>query len=247
MLARGSAAGTLHAEEIAHVLRRVELTGDVLAEVQQHLSAKGITIEGEDELQDVTPPEGVDRPEPAEEKADGVLARRRRRRAARLNAERTGDGNTSDTVRMYLKEIGRVDLLTVDEERSLASDIAAGNAAAEQLDSVTDAMERRQLQRVVHDGQLAKGELIQANLRLVVSIAKRYSGRGMQFLDLIQEGNLGLMRAVDKFDHTKGFKFSTYATWWIRKAITRGMADQSRTIRLPVHLVEQVNKLARIK
>ncbi|MEZ5272252.1 MAG: RNA polymerase sigma factor RpoD [Ilumatobacteraceae bacterium] len=247
MLARGSAAGTLHAEEIAHVLRRVELTGDVLAEVQQHLSAKGITIEGEDELQDVTPPEGVDRPEPAEEKADGVLARRRRRRAARLNAERTGDGNTSDTVRMYLKEIGRVDLLTVDEERSLASDIAAGNAAAEQLDSVTDAMERRQLQRVVHDGQLAKGELIQANLRLVVSIAKRYSGRGMQFLDLIQEGNLGLMRAVDKFDHTKGFKFSTYATWWIRQAITRSIADQARTIRIPVHMVESMNRVLRMQ
>ncbi|MCO5330099.1 MAG: RNA polymerase sigma factor RpoD [Ilumatobacteraceae bacterium] len=148
---------------------------------------------------------------------------------------------------MYLKEIGRVDLLTVDEERSLASDIAAGNAAAEQLDVITDTAERRRLQRVVHDGQLAKGELIQANLRLVVSIAKRYSGRGMQFLDLIQEGNLGLMRAVDKFDHTKGFKFSTYATWWIRQAITRSIADQARTIRIPVHMVESMNRVLRMQ
>ena len=215
--------------------------------MREQLSSRGIVIEGEDELQDVTPAEGVERPEPVVEKADGVLARRRRRRAARLNAERSGDGNTSDTVRMYLKEIGRVDLLTVDEERSLASDIAAGNAAAEQLDVITDTAERRRLQRVVHDGQLAKGELIQANLRLVVSIAKRYSGRGMQFLDLIQEGNLGLMRAVDKFDHTKGFKFSTYATWWIRQAITRSIADQARTIRIPVHMVESMNRVLRMQ
>ena len=138
----------------------------------------------------------------------------------------TSDGITiDDPVKVYLKEIGRVPLLTPDEEVQLALDIQKGGK----------------------DGERAKQRLSEANLRLVVSIAKRYVGRGMQFLDLIQEGNLGLIKAVEKFDHTKGFKFSTYATWWIRQAITRGMADQSRTIRLPVHLVEQVNKLARIK
>ncbi|HNJ97935.1 MAG TPA: sigma-70 family RNA polymerase sigma factor, partial [Ilumatobacteraceae bacterium] len=153
------------------------------------------------------------------------MARRRRRRSERLSHDRGDSGNTADTVRMYLKEIGRVDLLTVDDERRLAQAIDDGNKAAAVLDSVHDGVqidsgEQRRLLRAVSFGQRAKSELIQANLRLVVSIAKRYSGRGMQFLDLIQEGNLGLMRAVDKFDHTKGFKFSTYATWWIRQAIT---------------------------
>ena len=162
---------------------------------------------------------------------------------------------SADPVRMYLKEIGRVPLLTGPQEVELAKRIEAGTEAAsvvldlkaeDRLDAL-DPDERRRLGLAVRDGKEAKAELTQANLRLVVSIAKRYVGRGMLLLDLIQEGNLGLMRAVEKFDYTKGFKFSTYATWWIRQAITRGMADQSRTIRLPVHLVEQVNKLARIK
>jgi RNA polymerase primary sigma factor len=148
---------------------------------------------------------------------------------------------------MYLREIGRVDLLTPDDERRLAQAIEEGNTAALELDQTSDPTEHRRQMRVVQTGQRAKSELIQANLRLVVSIAKRYSGRGMLFLDLIQEGNLGLMRAVDKFDHTKGFKFSTYATWWIRQAITRSIADQARTIRIPVHMVESMNRVLRMQ
>ncbi|MCB9395195.1 MAG: RNA polymerase sigma factor RpoD [Acidimicrobiaceae bacterium] len=149
---------------------------------------------------------------------------------------------------MYLKEIGRVELLSGEEERRLAQAIEDGNRAALELDrpDLTD-VERRRLMRAVNAGQSAKSELIQANLRLVVSIAKRYTLRGMQFLDLIQEGNLGLMRAVDKFDYTKGFKFSTYATWWIRQAITRSIADQARTIRIPVHMVESMNRVLRMQ
>jgi len=250
MLERGAAKGQLHADAVAHVLRKVELTSDVLLEVQQTLSGLGISIdEGVDELQDETPPGGAERPDSADD-AEGVLARRRRRRSERLSHDRGDSGNTADTVRMYLKEIGRVDLLTVDDERRLAQAIDDGNKAAAVLDSVHDGVqidsgEQRRLLRAVSFGQRAKSELIQANLRLVVSIAKRYSGRGMQFLDLIQEGNLGLMRAVDKFDHTKGFKFSTYATWWIRQAITRSIADQARTIRIPVHMVESMNRVLR--
>ena len=165
-------------------------------------------------------------------------------------AERHEGGSTSDTVRMYLKEIGRVGLLNGDDERRLAQAIEQGNVAAQMVDApdvVGDTVERRRLIRQVQAGQRAKSDLIQANLRLVVSIAKRYAGRGMQFLDLIQEGNLGLMRAVDKFDYTKGFKFSTYATWWIRQAITRAIADQARTIRIPVHMVESMNRVLRIQ
>jgi RNA polymerase primary sigma factor len=181
------------------------------------------------------------------EDTDGLLARRNRRKVVKPG-HGVGDGGTADTVRMYLKEIGRVDLLTTDDERHLAQAIDDGNRAAEMLDGAAlSSDEQRKLMRLVHNGQRAKSELIQANLRLVVSIAKRYSGRGMQFLDLIQEGNLGLMRAVDKFDHTKGFKFSTYATWWIRQAITRSIADQARTIRSPVHMVESMNRVLRMQ
>ena len=154
---------------------------------------------------------------------------------------------------MYLREIGQVDLLTGEDERRLAQLIERGQLAAARIDeAATDGpplndVETRQLLRIVRHGERAKSELTQANLRLVVSIAKRYSGRGMQLLDLIQEGNLGLMRAVDKFDHAKGFKFSTYATWWIRQAITRSIADQARTIRIPVHMVEHMNRVIRAK
>jgi RNA polymerase primary sigma factor len=166
--------------------------------------------------------------------------------------ERSDDpsGGTSDTVRMYLKEIGRVSLLTAEDERDLAKRIEAGRFAAERLEApegVPDAVEHRRLKRQIGDGEVARAQLIQANLRLVVSIAKRYVGRGMLFLDLIQEGNLGLMRAVEKFDYTKGFKFSTYATWWIRQAITRAIADQARTIRIPVHMVESMNRVLRVQ
>ena len=160
-------------------------------------------------------------------------------------------GATADPVKDYLKQIGKVALLNAAEEVELAMRIEAGLFAEEKLSHMTPAEQRSQLGRelawVAKDGQRAKSHLLGANLRLVVSLAKRYTGRGMQFLHLIQEGNLGLIRAVEKFDYTKGFKFSTYATWWIRQAITRAMADQARTIRIPVHMVEVINKLARVQ
>ena len=158
-------------------------------------------------------------------------------------------GPAADLVRVYLNGIGRTALLTAAQEVELAKRIEAGVFAQHMLETAAklSLARRAELQSLVADGHRAKNHLLEANLRLVVSLAKRYTGRGMPLLDLIQEGNLGLIRAVEKFDYTKGFKFSTYATWWIRQAITRGMADQGRTIRLPVHLVEQVNKLARIK
>ena len=184
-----------------------------------------------------------------------------RKRVRHLNPRDPGrmqpqnSGGSSDPVRMYLKEIGRVPLLTGPEEVALAKRIERGIAASEELADMAasgrieslDPMERRRMERRVRDGDHAKAELTQANLRLVVSIAKRYVGRGMLILDLIQEGNLGLMRAVEKFDYTKGFKFSTYATWWIRQAITRAIADQARTIRIPVHMVESINKVHRVQ
>jgi RNA polymerase primary sigma factor len=158
-------------------------------------------------------------------------------------------GATADPVKDYLKQIGKVPLLNAVEEVELALRIEAGLFAEDKLATSTNLDKKliRELQWVAKDGQRAKSHLLGANLRLVVSLAKRYTGRGMQFLDLIQEGNLGLIRAVEKFDYTKGFKFSTYATWWIRQAITRAMADQARTIRIPVHMVEVINKLARVQ
>jgi RNA polymerase primary sigma factor len=158
-------------------------------------------------------------------------------------------GATADPVKDYLKQIGKVPLLNAAEEVELAMRIEAGLFAEDRLGTSPklDKQVKRELQWVAKDGQRAKSHLLGANLRLVVSLAKRYTGRGMQFLDLIQEGNLGLIRAVEKFDYTKGFKFSTYATWWIRQAITRAMADQARTIRIPVHMVEVINKLARVQ
>jgi RNA polymerase primary sigma factor len=171
-------------------------------------------------------------------------------RQARKDAELTA---SADSVRAYLKQIGKVALLNAEEEVELAKRIEAGLYATEKFRELTDKGEklavavRRDLQWIMRDGNRAKNHLLEANLRLVVSLAKRYTGRGMAFLDLIQEGNLGLIRAVEKFDYTKGYKFSTYATWWIRQAITRAMADQARTIRIPVHMVEVINKLGRIQ
>ena len=158
-------------------------------------------------------------------------------------------GATADPVKDYLKQIGRVALLNAELEVELATRIEAGLFAEEALkaDKKIDKKLKRELEWIVEDGKRAKNHLLEANLRLVVSLAKRYTGRGMLFLDLIQEGNLGLIRAVEKFDYTKGYKFSTYATWWIRQAITRAMADQARTIRIPVHMVEVINKLARVQ
>ena len=178
------------------------------------------------------------------------------KRSSRARARRQDTSTvmlTGDPVRMYLKEIGKVDLLTADEEVHLAMKIEAGTEASEKLEAAENGeieltrAEQRRLMRIEQVGLDAKQQLISANLRLVVSIAKRYVGRGMLFLDLIQEGNLGLIRAVEKFDYTKGFKFSTYATWWIRQAITRAIADQARTIRIPVHMVETINKLIRVQ
>jgi RNA polymerase primary sigma factor len=171
-------------------------------------------------------------------------------RQARKDAEMTA---SADSVRAYLKQIGKVALLNAEEEVDLAKRIEAGLYGAERLRQAEETAEkmstqmRRDLRWIVRDGERAKNHLLEANLRLVVSLAKRYTGRGMAFLDLIQEGNLGLIRAVEKFDYTKGYKFSTYATWWIRQAITRAMADQARTIRIPVHMVEVINKLGRIQ
>ncbi|MCH4084126.1 MAG: RNA polymerase sigma factor RpoD [Olsenella sp.] len=178
------------------------------------------------------------------------------KRSSRARARRVDNSTvmlTGDPVRMYLKEIGKVDLLTAQEEVNLAMKIEAGTEATKKLEAAENGeieltrAEQRRLMRIEQVGLEAKQSLISANLRLTVSIAKRYVGRGMLFLDLIQEGNLGLIRAVEKFDYTKGFKFSTYATWWIRQAITRAIADQARTIRIPVHMVETINKLVRVQ
>ncbi|TWP49003.1 RNA polymerase sigma factor [Lentzea tibetensis] len=197
----------------------------------------------------------VDEPEEAEDpKAEGDFVwdeeESEALRQARKDAELTA---SADSVRAYLKQIGKVALLNAEEEVELAKRIEAGLYAAERVRRSEDEQEkltpqlRRDLRWIVRDGERAKNHLLEANLRLVVSLAKRYTGRGMAFLDLIQEGNLGLIRAVEKFDYTKGYKFSTYATWWIRQAITRAMADQARTIRIPVHMVEVINKLGRIQ
>ncbi|QNG19055.1 RNA polymerase sigma factor [Rhodococcus triatomae] len=171
-------------------------------------------------------------------------------RQARKDAELTA---SADSVRAYLKQIGKVALLNAEEEVELAKRIEAGLYATQLMQELAEkgeklpAAQRRDMSWICRDGNRAKNHLLEANLRLVVSLAKRYTGRGMAFLDLIQEGNLGLIRAVEKFDYTKGYKFSTYATWWIRQAITRAMADQARTIRIPVHMVEVINKLGRIQ
>ncbi len=157
---------------------------------------------------------------------------------------------TNDPVRMYLREIGKVDLLTEEEEKSLALKVQAGVQARKQQQQASpdiDPSERKRLQSLVEEGRLAGRRLVEANLRLVVSVAKRYIGRGMSLLDLIQEGNIGLLRAVEKFDPRRGYKFSTYATWWIRQAISRAIADQARTVRIPVHMVETINRLARVQ
>ncbi len=219
LLARGRAAGVLSTEDVMGVLVAAELAADQLDEVLRAVNEAGIELLAEPE--DEAP-------------------------AAPTAAEASP---TSDPVRLYLKEIGKVALHTADQEVDLARRIEAGLFAAAELAgaAVLPAALVRDLKAIAYDGSVAKRQLVEANLRLVVSIAKRYVGRGMLFLDLIQEGNLGLIRAVEKFDYTKGFKFSTYATWWIRQAITRAIADQARTIRIPVHMVETLNKLVRLQ
>ena len=229
LLDQGKVAGFVSSEDVTAALIAAELPPESMDVVLRMLSEHGVQI--------VDAADEDDDDEAAAAKADGDAAA-----AAKAAA-------TSDPVRMYLKEIGRVPLLSAAEEVDLAKRVEAGLFASEKLTTVRDLPVglERELEQVERDGQFAKKRLIEANLRLVVSIAKRYVGRGMLFLDLIQEGNLGLIRAVEKFDYTKGYKFSTYATWWIRQAITRAIADQARTIRIPVHMVETINKLLRVQ
>ena len=246
LLDKGKKKGKLSSGELMDVLEEMDLESEQLDKIYDTMENMGIDTAGEDYL-----PELVDEVPPIEEIEE-------------IPAEEIVDPNTlvdsfgiDDPVRMYLKEIGKVNLLTPDEEIQLAQDMGAGDAAREQLAEIEKARkngeevslaqeEEKELKRAIRKGEAAKQRLAEANLRLVVSIAKRYVGRGMLFLDLIQEGNLGLIKAVEKFDYTKGYKFSTYATWWIRQAITRAIADQARTIRIPVHMVETINKVIRV-
>jgi RNA polymerase primary sigma factor len=238
----------LATDEIAELLQlgrsRGFVTSDDLAEALDGLDLEE-HLEGALKLLKAEGVEVLDVP-PSDDPPDALLAEEQERQRLEELALRAA---TSDPVRMYLKEIGRVPLLTAEEEVDLAKRIEAGLAASELLahrDRVPPGW-RASLRRIELSGQLSKRRLVEANLRLVVSIAKRYVGRGLLLLDLIQEGNLGLIRAVEKFDYTKGYKFSTYATWWIRQAITRAIADQARTIRIPVHMVETINKLVRVQ
>ncbi len=203
----------------------------------------------DDEVAEIKETAGPEKPDVAStEKAGGFVVSETEEDAPQQRAVNIV-GATADPVKDYLKQIGKVALLNAEEEVDLATRIEAGLYAEHKMqqEEITDVRLRRDMQLIIADGRRAKNHLLEANLRLVVSLAKRYTGRGMLFLDLIQEGNLGLIRAVEKFDYTKGFKFSTYATWWIRQAITRAMADQARTIRIPVHMVEVINKLARVQ
>jgi RNA polymerase primary sigma factor len=264
--------GVLSLDDALSALRE-EMTDQVVDETKAFWCGRGVTVKVDVEPEvdpTVDIPEAVLRDEVAavelapdvEDPIDGPGGDLLRRRAVRTSRKKgrpvslpggTSGAGTADPVRMYLREIGQVPLLVAQEEVDLAMRIEAGVLTEERIADLNasgeiarlDPEEKARLRRTVRDGERAKQELTQANLRLVVSIAKRYLGRGMQILDLIQEGNLGLMRAVEKFDYTKGFKFSTYATWWIRQAITRAIADQARTIRIPVHMVESINKVHR--
>jgi len=248
LVASGQEKGVLTADEINDALETLDLTSEQIDNIYSYLFNVGVEIvdltddgasEEEIELdsEDIETVAEEEEEEAAEEEVSGKI-------------DLSVKAPTNDPVRMYLKEIGKVPLLTAAEEVDLAKRIEAGEEATEKLEREEDKLSRpavRSLRRTERDGMVAKKKLVEANLRLVVSIAKRYVGRGMLFLDLIQEGNLGLIRAVEKFDYRKGYKFSTYATWWIRQAITRAIADQARTIRIPVHMVETINKLIRIQ
>ncbi|MEG1858241.1 MAG: RNA polymerase sigma factor RpoD [Pseudoflavonifractor sp.] len=247
LIERGKKKGNLSASELLDVLENMDLESDQMDKIYDTLENLGIDTVGDDYLPELTD----DAVPPLEEIEE-------------IPEEEIVDPNSlvdsfgiDDPVRMYLKEIGKVNLLTSDEEVQLAQDMGAGDNAQMRIDELKRARENGEtpeiapedeaaLKKAARRGEGAKQRLAEANLRLVVSIAKRYVGRGMLFLDLIQEGNLGLIKAVEKFDYTKGYKFSTYATWWIRQAITRAIADQARTIRIPVHMVETINKVIRV-
>ena len=247
LIEKGKKKGNLSASELLDVLEDMDLSSEQMDKIYDTLENLGIETVSEDYIPEL--PDDVDPPvEDMEELSEEDMVD--------PNALMDTFG-TDDPVRMYLKEIGKVNLLTPDEEIQLAQDMGAGDAAKEQLAELEKARkageespiseeDEKELRRLLKRGEAAKQRLAEANLRLVVSIAKRYVGRGMLFLDLIQEGNLGLIKAVEKFDYTKGYKFSTYATWWIRQAITRAIADQARTIRIPVHMVETINKVIRV-
>ncbi len=228
LMEKGRKKGVLAYKEITEAFDEIEINAEEMEQLCDKFEKEGIELVedldkeleeievSKEELEDLSVPEGV---------------------------------NIDDHVKMYLKEIGKVNLLTAEEEMSLAKRMVDGEEAKTQIEEMGEDITEEtaeQLNLLIADGEQAKKSLAEANLRLVVSIAKRYVGRGMMFLDLIQEGNLGLIKAVDKFDYTKGYKFSTYATWWIRQAITRAIADQARTIRIPVHMVETINKLVRV-
>jgi RNA polymerase primary sigma factor len=271
LIARVADRGYVTSGEIFAALHTLEPETEELAAIYERFRARDIEVVDEvlEELQREDAQRAGDRSErttarhrevgrePVSRPGDAPARPRVRRTAAEKLDEKPetgrdrGEAGSFDPVRMYLKEIGKVSLLTADDEKALARRIEAGLQAAERLEAKADEPMSAEVlaseQAIVEDGELARRQLTEANLRLVVSIAKRYVGRGMVLLDLVQEGNLGLMRAVEKFDHTKGFKFSTYATWWIRQAITRAIADQARTIRIPVHMVETMNKVLRIQ
>ena len=261
----GKAKGNLTDEEIQGALSDIDLSEEQFENIYAFFGKSGIDLAEEHAPSDIEDDVGhddavdadtetVEVPEEVIAAVEKPAAKAAAKRKPRRKADTLASAPlTSDPVRMYLKEIGKVPLLTARQEVDLAMKIEAGLLAADELENAAQqgvALERaevRRLERIERIGIEAKKQLVEANLRLVVSIAKRYVGRGMLFLDLIQEGNLGLIRAVEKFDYGKGFKFSTYATWWIRQAITRAIADQARTIRIPVHMVETINKLIRIQ
>ena len=242
LIERGKKKGNLSSSELLDVLEDMDLSAEQMDKIYDTLENLGIDTVGEDYIPDL-----ADTAEPPVEEMEEITEEE----IVDPNALMDTFG-TDDPVRMYLKEIGKVNLLTSEEEVELAQSMTAGAAAQEQLDELRKSGEElseelvKELEKTIKKGEKARQRLAEANLRLVVSIAKRYVGRGMQFLDLIQEGNLGLIKAVEKFDYVKGFKFSTYATWWIRQAITRAIADQARTIRIPVHMVETINKVIRV-
>jgi len=247
LLSKGQSRGVLTQNEVLNTLQSLDLSPEQIDNIYLLLGELGVEIvEGPsaESLQDLEigeEEEAEEGEEAEEEEKEKVLEK---------ELEVALKAPTNDPVRMYLKEIGKVPLLTAAEEVTLAKKIEAGEEASARLHDTSVKLpreEKRQLQRTEQEGLNAKKKVVEANLRLVVSIAKRYVGRGMLFLDLIQEGNLGLIRAVEKFDYRKGYKFSTYATWWIRQAITRAIADQARTIRIPVHMVETINKLIRVQ